>query len=136
MYSDFVYKELVHFARYDVMRAIPSMVDGFKPTQRKIAFSAFKRGLKTDVKVAQFAGYVAEHSAYHHGEVSMQGSIVAMAQDFVGSNNINFLYPSGQFGTRLQGGKDAASARYIYTRLQPIARLIFHPDDDAILEYT
>lgn len=62
-------------------------------------------------QVAQLAGYVSEHSAYHHGEASLQSTIIGLAQDFVGSNNLNLLYPSGQFGTRLQGGKDAASAR-------------------------
>jgi len=134
-YEDFVNKELVCFSKYDVMRSIPSVVDGFKPTQRKILFGAFKRNLKADVKVAQLAGYIAEHSAYHHGEVSLQGTIVGMAQTFVGSNNINLLFPSGQFGTRLMGGKDAASARYIYTRLERIARLVFHPDDDPLLEF-
>jgi len=134
-YEDFVNKELVCFSKYDVMRSIPSMVDGFKPTQRKIMFCAFKRNLQSDAKVAQIAGYIAEHSAYHHGEVSLQGTIVAMAQSFVGSNNINLLVPSGQFGTRLMGGKDAASARYIYTRLDRIARIIFHPDDDPLLEF-
>lgn len=134
-YTDFVNKELVCFSRYDVMRSIPCFVDGFKPGQRKIIFAAFKRNLKSDVKVAQFAGYIAEHSAYHHGEASLQGTIVGMAQSFVGSNNINLFFPSGQFGTRLQGGKDAASARYIYTRLERITRTIFHPDDDPLLEY-
>lgn len=133
-YADFVNKELVAFSKYDVMRSIPCVVDGFKPTQRKVLFGAIKRNLRTDVKVAQLAGYIAEHSAYHHGEVSLQGTIVGMAQNFVGSNNINLLVPSGQFGTRLQGGKDSASARYIYTRLERIARVIFHPDDDPILE--
>eukprot|EP00927_Polykrikos_kofoidii_P034300 TRINITY_DN29120_c0_g1_i1.p1 TRINITY_DN29120_c0_g1~~TRINITY_DN29120_c0_g1_i1.p1 ORF type:complete len:1271 (-),score=344.83 TRINITY_DN29120_c0_g1_i1:123-3935(-) len=134
-YADFVKKELVQFAKYDVMRSIPCVVDGFKPVMRKIMWSAFKRNLKSDTKVAQFAGYVSEKSAYHHGEVSLQGAIVALAQTFVGSNNLNLLTPSGQFGTRLQGGKDAASARYIYTRLERTARLIFHPDDGPLLEY-
>mmetsp|Transcript_39613 Transcript_39613/g.74286 ORF Transcript_39613/g.74286 Transcript_39613/m.74286 type:complete len:1275 (-) Transcript_39613:261-4085(-) len=134
-YQDFVNRELVCFSKYDVMRSIPCMVDGFKPTQRKVMYCAFKRNLRSDVKVAQLAGYIAEHSAYHHGEVSLQGTIVGMAQSFVGSNNINLLVPSGQFGTRLQGGKDAASARYIYTRLEPIARVIFHPDDDPLLDF-
>jgi len=134
-YADFVNKELVCFSKYDVMRSIPCVVDGFKPTQRKVLYCCFKRNLRSDVKVAQLAGYISEHSAYHHGEVSLQGTIVGMAQDFVGSNNINLLTPSGQFGTRLQGGKDSASARYIYTRLERIARLIFHPDDDPILDF-
>ena len=79
-----------------------------------------KKKLTTDIKVAQFSGYVSEHSAYHHGEQSLNGAIVNMAQDFVGSNNINLLIPNGQFGTRLQGGKDSASERYIFTRLNKV----------------
>jgi DNA topoisomerase-2 len=58
-----------------------------------------------------------------------------MAQDFVGSNNINLLVPSGQFGTRLMGGKDAASPRYIFTYLSPIARLLFPEADDVLLTH-
>ena len=132
---DFIDKELILFSRYDVERSIPSMVDGLKPSQRKVLFGAFKRNMTTDTKVAQFSGYVAEKSAYHHGEVSLQGTIVGMAQNFVGSNNINFLVPSGQFGSRLNGGKDSASARYIFTRLSPEARKIFLPTDDNLLKY-
>lgn len=85
--------------------------------------------------MAQLAGYVAEHSAYHHGEASLQSTIVGLAQDFVGSNNVNLLYPSGQFGTRLQGGKDSASARYIFTRLAFLTRHLFNEDDDPLLAY-
>ena len=98
-------------------------------------YCGFKRNLKSDIKVAQFAGYVSEHSAYHHGEASLAGTIVGMAQTFVGSNNIALLHPAGQFGTRLLGGKDAASPRYIFTRLPALTRLIFHPSDDGLLEY-
>ncbi|CAE7561257.1 top2 [Symbiodinium natans] len=134
-YLDFINKELVQFAKYDVLRAIPSVVDGFKPVQRKIMWASFKRNLKSDTKVAQLAGYVSEHAAYHHGESSLQGAIVGLAQTFVGANNISLLVPSGQFGTRIQGGKDAASARYIYTRLEKVTRLIFHPSDDALLDF-
>mmetsp|Transcript_149615 Transcript_149615/g.363390 ORF Transcript_149615/g.363390 Transcript_149615/m.363390 type:complete len:1277 (-) Transcript_149615:203-4033(-) len=134
-YEDFVKLELVQFSKYSVMRSVPSVMDGFKPTQRKVLFCCFKRNLRKDLKVAQLVGYVGEQSAYHHGEMSLAGTIISMAQDFVGSNNINLLTPSGQFGTRLQGGKDAASARYIYTRLERIARVIFHPDDDPLLDF-
>ena len=45
--------------------------------------------------MAQLAGYVSEHAAYHHGEASLAGTIVGLAQDFVGSNNVNLLVPSG-----------------------------------------
>jgi DNA topoisomerase-2 len=132
---DFIDKELILFSRYDVERSIPSAIDGLKPSQRKVLYAAFKRNMTTDTKVAQFSGYVAEKSAYHHGEVSLQGTIVAMSQDYVGSNNINFLVPSGQFGSRLMGGKDSASARYIFTRLSPETRKIFPSVDDNLLKY-
>jgi len=134
-YTDFINKELVLFSKANVVRAIPSVVDGFKPSQRKVLFGCFKRKLKNDAKVAQLVGYVSEHAAYHHGESSLSDTIVGMAQDFVGSNNVNLLIPQGQFGTRLQGGKDAASARYIYTRLAPWTRTIFKEADDPVLNY-
>ncbi|PKA63063.1 DNA topoisomerase 2 [Apostasia shenzhenica] len=134
-YSDFVNKELILFSLADLQRSIPSMVDGLKPGQRKILFCSFKRNFIKEMKVAQFSGYVSEHSAYHHGEQSLASTIIGMAQDFVGSNNINLLQPSGQFGTRHQGGKDHASARYIYTCLSPMTRFLFPKEDDLILDY-
>ncbi|KAI8571649.1 hypothetical protein RHMOL_Rhmol01G0136100 [Rhododendron molle] len=134
-YSDFVNKELILFSMADLQRSIPSMVDGLKPGQRKILFCSFKRNFVKEAKVAQFSGYVSEHSAYHHGEQSLASTIIGMAQDFVGSNNINLLQPNGQFGTRHQGGKDHASARYVYTRLSPITRFLFPKDDDILLDY-
>ena len=132
---DFIDKELILFSRYDVERSIPSVVDGLKPSQRKILFAAFKRNLTNEMKVAQFSGYVAEHSGYHHGEQSLQGAIVGMAQDYVGSNNMNLLLPNGQFGSRILGGKDCASARYIFTKLSPVTRQVFNQTDDVLLKY-
>ncbi|PIA48452.1 hypothetical protein AQUCO_01400799v1 [Aquilegia coerulea] len=134
-YNDFVNKELILFSIADLQRSIPSMVDGLKPGQRKTLFSAFKMNFVREQKVSEFSGYVSANSAYHHGEQSLHGTIIGMAQDFVGSNNINLFYPSGQFGSRTKGGKDAASPRYINTRLCPLARLLFHKDDDGILDY-
>lgn len=134
-YSEFIHKDLIHFSSYDIIRSIPSVVDGFKVSQRKVLFAAFKRNLREEIRVAQLAGYVSEHAAYHHGEASLQGTIIGMAQDFVGSNNLNILEPVGQFGSRLAGGQDHASARYIHTHLSKWARLIFPDADDGILEY-
>ncbi|XP_064549101.1 DNA topoisomerase 2 [Drosophila montana] len=134
-YSDFINLELVLFSNADNERSIPSLVDGLKPGQRKVMFTCFKRNDKREVKVAQLSGSVAEMSAYHHGEVSLQMTIVNLAQNFVGSNNINLLEPRGQFGTRLTGGKDCASARYIFTLMSPLTRLIYHPLDDPLLQY-
>jgi DNA topoisomerase-2 len=134
-YEDFISKELIHFSKYDCDRSIPNLMDGLKTSLRKILFAAFKKNLTTEIKVAQFSGYVSEHSCYHHGEASLNGAIVGMAQNFVGSNNINLLIPSGQFGSRLKGGDDSASERYIFTQLNRITRSIFPQTDDAILKY-
>jgi DNA topoisomerase II len=59
------------FSVADCARSIPSICDGLKPGQRKVIFACFKRKLYSEIKVAQLSGYVAEHSAYHHGEVSL-----------------------------------------------------------------
>ncbi len=134
-YTDFVNKELILFSMADNMRSIPSVVDGLKPGQRKVLFTCFKRNLKKDMKVVELAGSILGLTAYQHGETSLQSTIVGLAQTFVGSNNINCLEPSGNFGSRLQGGSDCASARYIYTRLSPFARRIFHSADEPLLTY-
>ena len=134
-FQDFVDREMIHYSKYDNDRSIPKMFDGMKISQRKTLYAAFKKPIHKEIKVAQFSGYVSEHSAYHHGESSLNGTIIGMAQDYVGSNNINLLSPKGQFGTRLQGGKDHASERYIFTALEPIARKMFTPIDDDILNY-
>jgi DNA topoisomerase-2 len=134
-YEEFINNEMIHFSTYDCARSIPNMVDGLKISLRKILFSAFKRKLTSEIKVAQFSGYVSEHSAYHHGEASLNGAIVNMAQNYVGSNNVNLLQPNGQFGTRLHGGDDSASERYIFTQLNSLTRYIFPDVDDAVLNY-
>ena len=134
-YEDFINKELIHFSKYDCDRSIPNLMDGLKISLRKILFAAFKKNLSSEIKVAQFSGYVSEHSCYHHGEASLNQAIKGLAQNFVGANNINLLFPSGQFGTRIQGGDDAASERYIFTRLEKITRAIFPAIDDNILKY-
>ena len=134
-FTDFVNKELVLFSNLDNERSIPCLIDGFKPGQRKVLFSCFKRNLVKELKVAHLAGSVAELSAYHHGEASLMSTIVNLAQNFVGANNINLLLPIGQFGTRLHGGKDSASPRYIFTCLHPLTRLLFNPKDDPLYTY-
>ena len=134
-FEEFINKELIHFSKYDCDRSIPNLMDGLKISLRKILFCAFKKRLNSEIKVAQFSGYVSENSLYHHGEESLNKAIVGMAQNFVGSNNINLLFPSGQFGSRIKGGQDASSPRYIFTRLERITRCIFPEQDDKILNY-
>ena len=92
-YDEFVNKELILFSRADLMRSIPSVVDGFKPSQRKVLFPA------SSASCARHQGGAAQRLrlgalSCHHGEASLASTIVGLAQDFVGSNNINLLVPS------------------------------------------
>lgn len=133
-YTDFINKELILFSMADNLRSIPSVIDGLKPGQRKVMYGCLKRNVVKDQKVVSLAGSIGNLTAYHHGEVSLQQTIIGLAQNFVGSNNVNCLEPSGNFGSRLSGGNDAASPRYIYTRLSPFARKVFPAMDEPNLE--
>ena len=134
-YTHFIDHELIHFSNADNIRSLPHLMDGLKPSQRKILYSCLKRNLKDEIRVAQLAGYVSEHAAYHHGEASLNSTIIGMAQNFVGSNNLHLLKPMGQFGSRILGGKDAASPRYIHTYLEEIVHNLFRKEDMCLLNY-
>ena len=131
--GDFCKKELVHFFAADNRRSIPSVIDGLKPSQRKVLHTLFGEGANKRHKVAQLSGDVARVTVYHHGEQSLSNVIVNMAQNFVGSNNVNLLSPEGQFGNR--HGEKPAAPRYIFTSLSPIARAIYRAEDDPVLTY-
>lgn len=135
-YSDFINKDLIHFSNYDNIRSLPSLCDGLKPSQRKILYASILRNIfKNEIKVAALASFTQESTEYHHGEMSLQGAIINMAQDFVGTNNINVLTPNGNFGSRREGGSDAASSRYIFTQLNQLNKYIFRPEDSDILNH-
>ena len=80
--TNFIHKDLVNFSLADLKRSIAHVADGLKPSQRKVIYSCFKKNLKDEMKVAQLAAYVAETSAYHHGEVSLADTIVKLANDY------------------------------------------------------
>ena len=134
-YDEFVDKELIHFSNSDNIRSIPRLEDGLKPSQRKVLYSGLSRNLIDEIKVSQFAGYISEKTSYHHGEQSLMDNIINLAQNYVGSNNINVFEPNGQFGTRLENGKDHASPRYIFTCLSKITNNIYMEDDFPLLHY-
>jgi DNA topoisomerase-2 len=136
--SKFLDNEMIKFSIDDCKRSIPCVMDGLKESHRKILYATFLKNLKYSgktMKVAQLAGFVAEKTNYHHGEQCLLGTITSLAQDFVGSNNIPLLFRDGQYGSRISGGKDAASARYIFTKLDVLTRLIFREEDDDLLDY-
>lgn len=134
-YQSFFDNEFKEYSMADNIRSIPSIVDGLKPSQRKILYTLFKRNFKNEVKVELLIGSIIELSAYHHGPVSLQDAIVGLAQDFTGQNNINLLEPKGEYGTRSKGGKDASASRYIFTNLTELTKKIFIKEDEPILQY-
>lgn len=131
--NDFFNTEFVQYSISDCIRSIPNIMDGLKPSQRKILFGFLKKNTLEELKVDQIRGYVSECTLYAHGDLSLNETIIAMNQNYVGSNNINLFIPCGAFGTRLCGGKDAASPRYISTKLNKIVHDIFKPEDEALL---
>ena len=133
--SDYLNKEQIKFSLNDCGRSLPNVYDGMKESHRKIMYGIFLKNCKDSIKVAQLAGFVAEKTNYHHGEQNLFDTITKLAQDYVGSNNIPYLEKDGQFGTRLIGGKDAANARYIFTKLSKITRVLFPKQDDVLLDY-
>jgi DNA gyrase/topoisomerase IV subunit B len=132
-YSEFINRDLIHFSNDDIMRSIPSVMDGLKPSQRKVLYICLKDNIKNPLKVNQLASKVSEKTAYKHGEVSLEGTIIGMAQDYPGANNINLLNPKGGFGDRSEGGKNSSSTRYIKTCLESITEKIFSKHDNCIL---
>ena len=133
-FAEFSHGRLLEFYNANNYRTLPHVMDGLKPTMRKILYALLTSKTNDDRKVAALAAYVTEKMEYHHGEASLANTIIGMAQTFTGANNINYLVPEGSFGTRSMGGKDAASPRYIYTRLADITKKLFPAVDFEILQ--
>jgi len=134
-FDSFFNKEFIEFSMEDNVRSIPSVIDGLKPSQRKIIYTLFKRNFKDEVKVELLMGSILELAAYHHGPASLESTIIGLAQDFVGANNINLLDPTGEYGTRIKGGHDASASRYIFTKLAKFTKDIYKQEDEDLLEY-
>lgn len=133
-FEEFLSNELVMFWKCDLIRSIPNIMDGLKPSQRKILYTCLEKNIVKEKNVSRLAGLVGDTSDYHHGEASLNGTIISMAQNYPGSNNMNLLFPAGQFGTRQQNGKDSASPRYIFTHLSDYTKKLFIKDDTHLLK--
>jgi DNA topoisomerase II len=132
----FIHNEFIGFSMDDIQRSIPNLMDGLKPGQRKVLYGCLKRNLfGEETKVVSLGGYITDHAHYHHGDASLNTTIIRMAQQYVGSNNINILVPCGQFGSRAMAGKDYASPRYICTKIADIVKIIYNKNDNPVLEY-
>jgi DNA topoisomerase-2 len=138
-YSDFFDREFSNYSLMSLSRAIPSMTDGLKHCQRQILWGVMNKWKSTsgpykEMKVAQLASQVATVVAYHHGETSLANALIVMARDFMGSNNLPLLYPKGQFGSRMYGGEDSASPRYVNTYPSKWLYSVFKREDIPILD--
>lgn len=125
--DDFFDKELCDYAKYTISsRAIPSVIDGFKPSQRKIAHTAngvWKTGNEKPMKVFQLGGLAAAQTMFHHG--SLDGTIIGMAQSF--KNSMPIFQGVGQFGSLR--APSAGAPRYIGVKFNENFRLLYKDFD-------
>ena len=130
----FCFDELVHFGIADNTRSLPNVIDGLKPSLRKVLHTALKVCGSDEMKVGQLASLTSAKTAYHHGEASLVQTIVAMAQPWVGANNVALLRDSGMFGSRHLPRTEHSAERYIFTAARAVARAFFPQDDDPVLD--
>jgi DNA topoisomerase-2 len=138
--SLFINHEFILFSKLNLIRALPKYMDGYKQSQRKIMCGAHKyfnigpiNKQYEEERLGILDGYIISKVGYHHGDGILSDAIVKMAQNFVGTNNINVFEPEGQFGTR--DGKDSGASRYLNTYPSKIVPYIFHIDDQPLLQY-
>ena len=144
--SHFIHHEFVQYSLVNTQQSIPSLLDGLKESLRKILWGAIlqwgstddaksllKKTLKPE-KVAQFGAFVARETDYHYGEANLYGTIVRMAQHYVGANNLSYFQPKGQFGSR-ETGEPQGAARYIYTAPEWWIPYVYRKEDIPLLQY-
>lgn len=134
--SIFIDHELIDYSIENIIRSIPEAMDGFKESQRKVFFAALKKlggkKKKDKIKVAQVGNHAAEITNYKHGEACLSDTIVQMTYGHVGSNNMPYFQPRGQFGTRNKGGRDAANPRYTCISLPWWTYYIYRKEDKRL----
>jgi hypothetical protein len=122
----------------NIQRKIIHNIDGLNPSRRKcLAGARLKFRNKNDpIKIFQLGGYITEQMHYHHGDASLNKTLIGMAQSFVGANTYPLIKEKGQFGTRNMGGDDHGSPRYINANLnKTLVFALFPAEDDYILKY-
>ena len=130
---EFIDTEWASYADYDNRRSLPHIMDGLKTTQRKAIYTATTLAKNEKPRVSQLASRASERCNYHHGEASMLGTIVKLAQDHPGTNNIPWLDKQGQFGNRLDS--TAAAGRYIHSWLHSNFHTFFRKEDQDVVNY-
>ncbi len=121
LYKDY----FLEYASYVIRdRAIPELLDGFKPVQRRIIHTLLKIDDGRYNKVATVVGETMK--CHPHGDASIGEALVNIENDGL------FIEGQGNFGNILTGDR-AAAGRYIECRLKPFAkRVLYSPE---ITEY-
>lgn len=146
-FDHFFNTKLLIYYDLDIVRSIPNMLDGLKVSQRKVLYSCLENRIfkEKKIRVSQLAGKITDLTNYHHGETSLHECIICLAQNYIGANNINLLYPDGEFGTRMSimcesgsvagVGKNSAAPRYIHTYLEQLTNVIYSAEDNSVLTH-
>lgn len=129
--KNFLNTDFKAFSIYDCWTNIPSLIDGFKVSQRKAIYTVVTKDKKNTVE--RYASEVASYTNYHHGATALEDVLVKLARDYPTSNNVNFITPHGQFGNILNSA--ASASRYISVEPNANFHKWFKKEDDISLEY-
>ena len=136
--SQFLNTDVKEFQRDNIIRKLPHVMDGLVPSRRKTFFGARmnKKMATSAVKVVNFTGEIISKTGYTHGDASLSGTIIKMAQSFIGAKNLPLLIGVGNFGSRRMGGSDHGSPRYVSIKLnKALSSAMFPIQDDFLLRY-
>lgn len=129
--TKFLNEEYSQSALYMAYRSLPSYIDGLKNSGRKVIYTVKQRNIKSKIKVSALASSIIMEAGYLHGDSGIQGTIVTLATDYCGANNLPYIKGEGSFGTRLI--PEASAPRYIFARMADYSDLIFRKSDDENL---
>ena len=129
--TKFLNEEYSQSALYMVYRSLPSYIDGLKNSGREVIYTIKQRNIKSKIKVSALASSIIMEAGYLHGDSGIQGTIVTLAADYCGANNLPYIKGEGSFGTRLI--PEASAPRYIFARMADYSDLVFRKSDDENL---
>ncbi len=133
-FVEFVNNEIASFLNLENDKCIPCLIDGLRPSERQVLFTCLNKNFHKEQKLSGLVYSILDTSVGYKDEKSISRTIIGLAQDFIGTNNINLLLPLGQFGTRINGDKVYGSPQDLHTCLNPITRYLFCSDDDPLYE--
>ena len=134
-YKNFINKELILYPIYDNLKAIPSLCDELRPSQRKILYSLFQLNLNEEKTISELINYIKEISLYSYGEESLIKTIIFMSQNCINSNNINLIEGKGELDTIYKENKNIDNYKLISIKLNSITKYIFNRYDSGLINY-